>query len=253
MCPARAADLRIGTQKAACRNGRRKLRILALDSATSSCSAALWSDGTVLAERFAFMERGQSEALMPMIRTVLAEGDLRFDDLDLIAATVGPGAFTGLRICLATARALALAAHLPVVGVTTFEVVAVAQDPINMPLLVAIDSKRTDCYIQLFDKNLAALGEPKAVLPAAVAAMLPSGGVALAGTAADEVAIALAASGFEANRLRGHDFPHAVQVARLAAKRADRTMPRYGEAPPEPLYLRPPDVTVTKRKVRTAR
>ncbi len=199
------------------------------------------------------MERGQSEALMPMIRSVLAEGDLHFDNLDLIATTVGPGAFTGLRICLATARALALAARLPVVGVTTFEVVAIAQDPVNMPLLVAIDSKRSDCYVQLFDENLVALGEPKAVLPTSVAAMLPAGRVALAGTAADDVAAALNASDFEANRLHGHDFPHAVQVARLAARRADRMMPRYGEAPPEPLYLRPPDVTVAKRKMRTAR
>ena len=107
--------------------------------------------------------------------------------------------------------------------------------------------------MQLFDEDLVALGEPQAILPTAIAAILPSGGVALAGTAADVVAAALDASGFEANRLRGHDFPHAVQVAYLAAKRADRMMPRYGEAPPAPLYLRPPDVTLAKRKVRSAK
>ncbi len=202
----------------------------------------------MLAECFVIMERGQSEALMPMVRAVLAKGDLRFDDLDLLATTVGPGAFTGLRICLSAARALALAARLPVIGVTTLEAVAVAQDAIDTPILVAIDSKRTDCYVQLFDEDRIALSNPSAVLPTAVAAMLPSGPVALAGTAADDVAAALDASGLDINRLRGHDFPHAVQVAGLAAKRADRNMPRYGEPPPEPLYLRSPDVTLVKRK-----
>ena len=229
------------------------MNILALDSATSSCSATVWSGGSVLAERFAVMARGQSEELVPMVRTVLAEGDLRFDELDLVATTIGPGAFTGLRICLATARALALAARLPLIGVTTLEAVAVAQESTNTPLLVAIDSKRSDCYVQLFDEGRAALGEPSAVLPSSVAAMLPPGEVALAGTAADDVLAALTASGCELNRLRERDFPHASQVASLAAARADRAMPHYGAPPPEPLYLRSPDVTLAKPNARTAK
>ena len=194
------------------------------------------------------MERGQSEALVPMIRDVLGASGLHFDDLDLVATTVGPGAFTGLRICLATARALALAARLPVVGVTTFEVVAIAQGSIDMPLLVAIDSKRSDCYVQLFDENQVAVGSASAILPTAVEEILPPTRVALAGTAADTVKEALDASDRETSRLNGHDYPHAVHVAALAAERAAHAMPRHGENPPEPVYLRPPDVTVAAAK-----
>jgi tRNA threonylcarbamoyladenosine biosynthesis protein TsaB len=194
------------------------------------------------------MERGQSEALVPMIRDVLGASGLRFDDLDMIATTVGPGAFTGLRICLATARALALAARLPVVGVTTFEAVAVAQVAIDMPLLVAIDSKRSDCYAQLFDEKRVAVGSATAILPAAIEEILPPTKVALAGTAADAVKTALDASDRESNRLNGHDYPHAIHVAALAAERAAHVMPRYGENPPDPVYLRPPDVTVAAAK-----
>jgi len=224
------------------------LKILALDSATSSCSAAVWFDGAVLSEQFEIMERGQSEALVPMIRDVLGASGLRFDDLDLIATTVGPGAFTGLRICLATARALALAARLPVVGVTTFEVVAIAQVAIDMPLLVAIDSKRSDCYVQLFDENRVAVGSASAILPSAIEEILPPMKVAVAGTAADAVKTALDASDRESIRLNGQDYPHAIQVAALAAERAAHAMPRRGENPPDPVYLRPPDVTVVAAK-----
>ena len=233
--------------KASC-NERAPLKILAIDSATSSCSAAVWCDGVVLSEQFEVMERGQSEILVPMIRDVLMASGLNFDNLDLVATTVGPGAFTGLRICLSTARALALAARLPVVGVTTFEAVAFAQGAIGIPLLVAIDSKRTDCYIQLFDGHRVAVGPARAVLPTAVEDTLPATKIALAGTAADSVKAALDASDRETYRVYGHDYPHAIHVAALAAERVVRAMPRHGENSPEPVYLRPPDVTVITAK-----
>ncbi|MCH7931874.1 MAG: tRNA (adenosine(37)-N6)-threonylcarbamoyltransferase complex dimerization subunit type 1 TsaB, partial [Proteobacteria bacterium] len=94
------------------------MNVLALDTATAACSVALWSDGTVLAQRFATMARGHAEALMPMVEAVMAEAGLAFADLDLVATTVGPGTFTGLRVGLAAARGLALAGGLPIVGVT---------------------------------------------------------------------------------------------------------------------------------------
>ncbi len=100
------------------------MRILALDTATSACSAALWHDGRVCARRLVRMERGQSEALMPMVLDVLAEAGCGFSQLDLLAVTVGPGAFTGLRIGLAAARGMALASGIPCLGVTTLEAVA---------------------------------------------------------------------------------------------------------------------------------
>jgi tRNA threonylcarbamoyladenosine biosynthesis protein TsaB len=76
------------------------MNLLAFDTATSGCSAAVFRGGARAAHRAAAMTRGQSEALMPMIDETLAEAGLVYGDLDALAVTVGPGAFTGLRIGL---------------------------------------------------------------------------------------------------------------------------------------------------------
>ena len=147
------------------------MKILALDSATSACSAAVWADGRVMARRHAEMARGQSEALVPMVAEVMAEVGLGFADLDLLAVTVGPGAFTGIRIGLAAARALALAAGLPLAGVSTLEAVAAAAPADGRPLLVVLDSKREEVWAQAFGPDRTPLTEPAALAPAEAAAL----------------------------------------------------------------------------------
>ncbi|MHA1598030.1 MAG: tRNA (adenosine(37)-N6)-threonylcarbamoyltransferase complex dimerization subunit type 1 TsaB, partial [Alphaproteobacteria bacterium] len=126
------------------------MRVLAIDTATSSCSVAMWGDGDILARRAESMPRGQSEALMGMIADVLSEAELDMSAIDLLAVTIGPGAFTGIRIGLAAARGLALASGLPLLGVTTTEAIAAAIKGNNIPLLVALDSKRADIFIEVF-------------------------------------------------------------------------------------------------------
>ena len=81
------------------------MKILALDTATSSCSVAIWADA-VKAARATAMERGHAEALMTMVVEAMAEAGVAFPDIDLVAVTVGPGSFTGLRIGLAAARGM---------------------------------------------------------------------------------------------------------------------------------------------------
>ena len=85
-----------------------KTTILALDSATDACSVALWRDGSLAAHRFEARRHGQAEILMPMVRDVMQESAQEFKTLDGIATTVGPGGFTGLRIGLASARAMGI-------------------------------------------------------------------------------------------------------------------------------------------------
>lgn len=211
--------------------------ILALDTSTSGCSAALWQDGIILARRGALMERGQSEALMPMVIAVMAEAELDFAALDLVAVTVGPGAFTGIRIGLATARAIGLAADIPVAGVTTTEAIAhavTAEERRGRPLLVAVDARRADVFVQLFPADEPA-APPVARLPAA-AAELGGGALLLAGDGATRLAALMP----QAQLSAASPAPDAAVVADLAARHW-----KDGRAlPPTPLYLRPPDVTL---------
>ncbi|MBF0307713.1 MAG: tRNA (adenosine(37)-N6)-threonylcarbamoyltransferase complex dimerization subunit type 1 TsaB, partial [Alphaproteobacteria bacterium] len=96
---------------------------LGFDTSLQACSVALWRDGAVLARRSECMARGHAEALLPMIVAVMADGGAAWRDLTLIGVTVGPGTFTGIRIGLAAARGLGLAAGLPVAGVGTADAV----------------------------------------------------------------------------------------------------------------------------------
>ena len=147
--------------------------VLGRDSATEACSAAILRDGSVTAHRCETLQRGHAERLMPLVSAVMDEANIRFTDLDLIATTVGPGGFTGLRIGLASARGLSLAAKRPLIGVTTLEAIARAQPARDIPLLVALDTKRADIYLQIFDPEGLPLTEPAALMPSDIANLLP--------------------------------------------------------------------------------
>lgn len=218
------------------------MKLLAIDSATNACSAALWLDGGAGPRRYAEMERGHAEALMPMVGAVMEEAGLDFSGLDALGVTVGPGAFTGIRIGLAAARGFAVSTGLPLVGVTTLEAVAAAQDLGAGNLLVALSSKRSDIYVQLFGPDGAARTRPAAAMPEDLNALVPEGvPVSLAGDAAAKVFAALAERTPPPMRLGGPDLPDAAIVARLAAARVAESPPGPGDTPPAALYLRPPD------------
>jgi tRNA threonylcarbamoyladenosine biosynthesis protein TsaB len=215
--------------------------VLGLDSASGACSAALWRDGAVVARRFEVMERGHAEALMPMAEAVMTEAGVGFTALDGIGVTVGPGAFTGLRIGLAAARGLAMAASVPAVGVTTFEALVAAvpeAERAGRTVLVAVDSKRADVFVQLFDAALAPLSEPIALAAAALAERLPRGPLLAVGDGVRLLADIL--TGRDVRTSGAPPYPDAAWVAAIAASRLAAGAP---SSPPAPLYLRPPDAT----------
>ena len=232
------------------------MRILGFDTATNACSAALWRNGRIVASRFEPMARGHAERLMPMILEVMAEAGDGFDDLDAIAVTNGPGAFTGLRIGLAAARGLALAGRLPCLAVTTLEAVAAAVPEAERrvgTLLVVLVAKRADVYAQAFAADLTPLGAPAALLPEALPALLAGdagpvrGPVVVAGDAADRARQALTAARIESRSSAAAGLPDAAVVVALAAARWD---PGVAAAKPTPLYLRPPSTTARKTRRR---
>lgn len=228
--------------------GNGAVTVLALDTSGAACSVAL-RDGTgrLLAHRFQALARGHAELLMPMLRDTMAEARIDFAALSLLAVTTGPGSFTGIRVGLAAARGLALASGLPILGVTAFDALAAAiaaaiapGERAGRPLLVAIDSRRGDLFVQGFAADGSPLAAPAAVAPDGLAAIAPPGALMLVGDGAERAAAALAAAGRPAI-LAAARLPDAADVAAVALVRW-----RPGEWPPSPLplYLRAPDVTL---------
>ncbi len=218
--------------------------VLAFDTAGNGCSAAVLREGRVAARRFAAMARGQAEQLLPMIEAVLSEAAVPIAALDLIAVAVGPGAFTGLRIGIAAARGLALASGVPALGITSFAAVAAQVSPearAGRTLVVALDSRRVELYLQAFGADGGPLGGGALVAPADLARWVPDGPLLLAGDAAPALAAALAPR--QPDLAPGPGIADAADVARLAAA---AWRPGLRPPPPRPLYLRAPDTTAPR-------
>lgn len=220
--------------------------LLALDASSGACSAAVWREGQVLADRNEVMQRGQAETIVPMACAVMAEAGIGFAGLDALAVTRGPGSFTGVRIGLAAARGLALACGKPVIGVTAFQVYAAQLLAENRGLasIVAIESGRAELFAQAFDREGRALADAACLLPADLAAGLPDDEWLLAGNAAARMAPALAEAGHRSQASRACGPIAATDVARLVA---EMPLPEAGTAPPAPLYLRPADVSLPSK------
>jgi tRNA threonylcarbamoyl adenosine modification protein YeaZ len=217
------------------------MRILAVDTALGACSAALLDEERVLAHELVVMERGHAEALAPMVQALMQSANLRFDQLDRLAVTTGPGTFTGQRVGLAFMRGLRLALKRPLIGVTTLQAMAAAaMDEANARFGATLhDAKRSEAYVGLYSRKETLL-EP-ALLPiddaiARIRAVM--GGtreaVAFSGTAGEAACADCVERGGN-GILTAIRHPDALWVARLALR-----APESGDAP-HPLYLRPPD------------
>jgi tRNA threonylcarbamoyladenosine biosynthesis protein TsaB len=124
------------------------MKLLALDTATECCSAALWIDGQLL-YREELSARGHAQRILPMVRELLRESALALADLDLIAFGRGPGAFTGVRLASSVTQGLAFAAKRPVMPISDLR--AVAQQALdsstaNSHVLVCQDARMAEVY-----------------------------------------------------------------------------------------------------------
>ncbi|HYB09370.1 MAG TPA: tRNA (adenosine(37)-N6)-threonylcarbamoyltransferase complex dimerization subunit type 1 TsaB [Alphaproteobacteria bacterium] len=223
------------------------MKVLAFDCSGAACSAALWEDGTTGAHRFERRERGHAERLLPMLREILSERGATFSDVDIFAASTGPGAFTGVRVGLATLRGLALAVGRPMLGVTSFEAIAHSTDEgerAGRDLLVVIESKRADLFAQTFSPSLLQEGAPQALPPdrlvEQILATNSRNALLVAGDGAGRITPLLRKTGRDAVEARAAAFPDASAIARLAATWRARASHR----PPAPIYLRAPAVTL---------
>jgi tRNA threonylcarbamoyladenosine biosynthesis protein TsaB len=217
-------------------------RILAFDCSGNGCSAALWSDGKIATHEFEARAVGHAERLVPMLERVLARAGLRFDRLDLLAVTLGPGAFTGVRIGIAAAQGLMLGTGLPCLGLSSLETVAHGVRTTRLAgraLVVALDSRREELFLQGFDAEHQPLGAPALVPVEDWSRKVPAGPLLLAGDGGPRLAARLV--GRDLILPEGAGIPDAADLASLAA---ERWRPGEVAARLEPIYLRAPDVTL---------
>jgi tRNA threonylcarbamoyl adenosine modification protein YeaZ len=212
--------------------------VLAIDTALEACSAALLDSrsGTLLASESVPMTRGHAEALMPMIGRVMDEAALPFADLDRIAVTTGPGSFTGLRVGIAAARGIALAAGKPAIGLSTFAAFAaphVAKDE-TTPVAAAVDARHEHVYLQVFGTGGRTTVPPCIVSLHEAAKVSAVDSVRIAGTGAAQLAKAWPQDAPQPALVDQRSAPDILWVARLGAAAPE------SRVPPKPLYLRAP-------------
>jgi len=216
------------------------MRLIAFDTATEWCTAALWVDGAVAVREERAGQR-HSDLLVPMVMDLLAEAALKLNQLDGLAYGMGPGSFTGLRIACGVAQGLALGGDIPVLGVSTLEALAEeawVQRQADR-VLACLDARMHEVYAGLYLRQgdgWTCQAGPVVCPPGHAPAPPAPGylgigpGFAAYPAMADELPVPLAG-------VAGELIPHARSIVCLAA-------PRFGRGeglPPEaaePLYIR---------------
>lgn len=215
------------------------MRVLAIDTALGQCGACILEtdDPEPLSRESIAMERGHAEALLPLIDRVVSRAEGSFSAIDLVAVTIGPGSFTGLRVGIAAARAIGLAIPCPVVGVTTLSaLMAPLLDHAPGRLVVAaIDARGGRVYVQAIAPSGRLIIQPSVLTAREVVRSLGSGPVVAVGSGAAAVVSDALAVGLDAQVHPALPVPDLAWVARLGAV-ADPD-----EARPSPLYLVAPD------------
>ncbi|GEP60298.1 tRNA (adenosine(37)-N6)-threonylcarbamoyltransferase complex dimerization subunit type 1 TsaB [Reyranella soli] len=226
------------------------MTVLAFDCAVTGMTVAVVRDGVCLAS-LAEEGRDQAARLVPAIATVLAEARVDRRDLSLIAVTVGPGSFTGVRVGLAAARGLAVGLGVPLAGIPTTSVLLAQSQPGQRLAVAAIDSRLGDWFCAIdeaFDGKLAA---PFAASAHDFANRIAGRPCLVIGTGVKALAAALVAAGIDA--IAEEAVPDPVVLACLADHMSVDAWRTHNEREglPRPLYLRGVNITLPDGARRT--
>jgi tRNA threonylcarbamoyladenosine biosynthesis protein TsaB len=219
------------------------VRLLALDTATEACSAALLIEGRLLT-REAELARGHAERILPMIDELLEEAGLGLRQLDAIAFGRGPGSFTGVRLAASITQGLAFGAGLGVVAISDLSALAqrgLDEDSGVTRVLVCNDARMQEVYWACFERGsdgMALASSPERVGPPASVRLPPTWTEASGlgrGFAAHPALQALA--GVEVRGAWDRLLPRAAEIARLAMPQVSAGRVLDPEAA-VPVYLR---------------
>jgi tRNA threonylcarbamoyladenosine biosynthesis protein TsaB len=216
------------------------MKILALDTSTEACSAALLND-TVLYSRYTLQPRKHAALILPMLEEVLAEAGEVLNNLDALAYGCGPGSFTGVRIAAATAQGVAASANLAVIPISSLA--AIAQRGVDEEgqekIACAIDARMGEVYWGCYcrnDEGVMVLEGQECVIAPEKVPLPPGAGWTGAGTGWSAYEDQLASRmGSDLSGLNAGLLPSATAIARLAAAdfkeskklRAEQALPVY--------------------------
>lgn len=228
------------------------MKILALESSAAACSVALFEDDNCICNSFTPMIRGQAEAMIPMVETLMQKHKEDYKTIDYIATSIGPGAFTGLRIAIAAAKGFALAIEKPLIGISSLKTIAAAAkdkaqstDTNNKkPIFVIADTRRKDFYIASFDHNLNPLKPESAISGEDLQSNAPDSDYILTGDAIEKAKNFLNPKNYTISP--ASPLPDALFVAKLALEEIKNNQKDWLPPPISPAYLRPADAICAK-------
>ncbi len=229
----------------------RNLIILAFEASTSCLSVAVADNNNCTALTTAAARFGQAAELVPMAIQAMADSGFGFDQLTHVAAGVGPGSFTGIRVALAAAKGICLGRNVVGIGISGLRAMAfsVATAASGRAILSFSDTRRGGVYAQAFSNDAVPVseiveGKPDQ-LPLLLLPSLAAGDIALVGHVADVMVPIFAQHGRNAVTLKpDNDLPNALQglhagmIAQLAAHQLAADI----SAPLTPLYLADPRI-----------
>ncbi|SNB46388.1 tRNA (adenosine(37)-N6)-threonylcarbamoyltransferase complex dimerization subunit type 1 TsaB [Geobacter sp. DSM 9736] len=126
------------------------MKILTIDTSTSACSVALTSDDRLIAESLLNVQGHQSTRVMEMVAAVMHGAGLDIQDIDCFGVALGPGSFTGVRIGVATVKALALATGKPVAGFSSLAMLSLNVSHAGVPVCPMFDARKKEIYAALY-------------------------------------------------------------------------------------------------------
>lgn len=230
------------------------MKILAIDTAFNACSVAFWD--SISLEKKAItevLERGHAERLMPMLGEVLSNAGAAYADLDLIAVTLGPGAFTGMRVGIATAKALSLATQRPWIGVNSFKSFWATYKNISGNVdydlyAVLLETKRDDYYFGMLDKNGNEIEMPVCCRAEFIIEKLENKNYLIIGNTVEHFICVNNLSKTKYNQnIFSFNYPDPTIIAQEALNILDKGGDIFDMSP---VYLREADVTLPKKAER---
>jgi tRNA threonylcarbamoyladenosine biosynthesis protein TsaB len=215
------------------------MNILSVETTCGDCSVALLKNDVIISSQIQQESGKQAEQMISIIESVLKNADCTYDDLNAIAANVGPGSFTGVRIGLSGVKGINLVKKTPLIAVSSFESVAkqLPEDS-NKNILVVLDAKREQVYAQLLSHDLRALSTPELLYFNDITTIAKNEDFILTGNGSILVSEILKEAGFNFILENQDTKPEAKSIALVANEKLKKN--DYSDNI-FPLYIRQPD------------